>query len=141
MRERWIDNFYTQREKALAAIPYPVRVLIGYYVHWSVASTLHGQGVGRFSAEEVHALKAEIWQHVDSVLKQRLRRVSSGQLAWYLGGKQPTEADAALYGFIVSGLVSARLVSAPENGAVDLGGEWKAQTPLTLMIVPPSQTS
>ncbi|KIX05751.1 uncharacterized protein Z518_03723 [Rhinocladiella mackenziei CBS 650.93] len=112
MRERWLDNFYVQRDKALWSAPYPVRVLIGYFIHRSITHTLHGQGVGRLSPEEIRALKTEIWQRVDNVLKQRLHRAPTDEPAWYLGGKQPTEADATLHGFITSVLVSE---SAPES--------------------------
>lgn len=108
MRERWIGNFYTQRDKALWSVPYPVRVVVGYLVHRSITQTMHGQGVGRLSDEEIRSLKTEIWQSLDNVLKQRLHKSPPGEPVWCLGGKAPTEADATLYGFIVSVLVAER---------------------------------
>ncbi|KIW73873.1 hypothetical protein PV04_01956 [Phialophora macrospora] len=107
MRERWLENFYTQRDTALYAIPYPVRVVVGYLVHRTVSSTLHGQGVGRLTAEEVRGLKTEIWQSIDSVLEQRLHGAHTAEEpVWILGGVQPSECDATLFGFIVSVLAS-----------------------------------
>ncbi|OQU97668.1 Glutathione S-transferase, domain-containing protein [Cladophialophora immunda] len=113
MRERWIENFYIQREKALWSMPYPVRLLVGLLIYRGVTKTLHGQGVGRLTGEEVRSLKSEIWQSIDSVLNSRLRQApGSDAPVWVLGGEQPTEADATLFGFIVSVLVSD---SAPES--------------------------
>ncbi|KIY00478.1 uncharacterized protein Z520_04163 [Fonsecaea multimorphosa CBS 102226] len=113
MRERWLENFYVQREKALWSMPLPVRVLVGFLIYRGVTKTLHGQGVGRLTSEEVRSLKTEIWQSIDSVLKRRLQQASGdGELVWLLGGERPTEADATLFGFIVSVLVSD---SAPES--------------------------
>ncbi|KAK5227373.1 hypothetical protein LTR72_003363 [Exophiala xenobiotica] len=106
MREKWLENFYVQRDKALWSIPYPMRIVIGYFVHRRIAHTLQGQGTGRFNDEELRALKTEIWEYVDNILAQRLQRVSVSEPAWILGGKDPTEADATLFGFIVSVLVS-----------------------------------
>lgn len=111
MRERWLENFYVQRDKALYSIPYPLRVLVGYIVHRTVTSTLHGQGVGRLTTEEVCSLKTEIWRIIDHVLGRRLRVAPGSQTAvWVLGGEHPTEADASLFGFIVSVLVTDRSV-------------------------------
>jgi hypothetical protein len=109
MRERWLDNFYTQRDTALYSIPYPVRVLVGYLVHRTVSSTLHGQGVGRLTAEEVRSLKTEIWQSVNSVLEQRLREAHTAEEpVWFLGGDRPSECDATMFGFIVSVMATER---------------------------------
>lgn len=114
MREKWLDgkNFYVQRDKALWALPYPMRVVIGYMIHRGITQTLHGQGTGRFSDEEVKKFRADVWQSIDNVLKQRLKPSSSRSTktepAWVLGGEQPTEADATLFGFIVSALLSER---------------------------------
>ncbi|KIW96167.1 uncharacterized protein Z519_03234 [Cladophialophora bantiana CBS 173.52] len=113
MRERWLENFYVQRDKALWSMPFPVRVLVGYLIYRGITNTLHGQGVGRLSGEEVRSLKTEIWRTIDNVLECRLRHASGDHdLVWLLGGEQPTEADATLFGFITSVLVSD---SAPES--------------------------
>ncbi|KAJ9608478.1 hypothetical protein H2200_007466 [Cladophialophora chaetospira] len=112
MRERWLDNYYTQRDTALYAIPYPIRIFVGLLVHRTVTSTLHGQGVGRLTGEEVRGLETEIWQTLESVLEQRMRKATPQKVFWALGGKQPTEADATLFGFIVSVLATE---TAPES--------------------------
>ncbi|OAP58307.1 hypothetical protein AYL99_07397 [Fonsecaea erecta] len=113
MRERWVENFYVQREKALWSMPFPVRVLVGLLIYRGVTKTLHGQGVGRLTSEEVRSLKMEIWHSIDSVLRSRLRQASGrDEPVWLLGGERPSEADATLFGFIVSVLVSD---SAPES--------------------------
>ena len=119
MRERWLDNYYVQRDKALYSKPYPFRVLIGYLIHRNITQTLHGQGVGRLTQEEIFTLKTEIWQHIDSVLASRLRQAQKDEPVWCLGGKEPTEADATLHGFITSVLVSERYVGADYLDASD----------------------
>ncbi|KAI1628535.1 hypothetical protein EDD37DRAFT_11417 [Exophiala viscosa] len=111
-RERWIDNFYVQREMALSSMPYPLRVMVGYVIHRSITQTLHGQGVGRLSDEEIRVLKTEIWQSFDDMLKERFGPMTTEQPVWCLGNAAPTEADATLFGFIVSVLVSE---SAPDS--------------------------
>ncbi|KAK4940983.1 hypothetical protein LTR10_019027 [Elasticomyces elasticus] len=111
-RERWIDNFYVQRDMALGSMPYPVRIMVGYLIHRSITHTLHGQGVGRLTNEEIRMLKTEIWQSLDDILKVRLRQATTGEPVWCLGDTAPTEADATLFGFVVSVLVSD---SAPES--------------------------
>ncbi|OAL26441.1 hypothetical protein AYO20_10109 [Fonsecaea nubica] len=113
MRERWLENFYVQRDKALWSMPFPVRVLVGFLIYRGVTQTLHGQGVGRLTNDEVRDLKTEIWRSINQVLSIRLRQVSADdEPVWLLGGEQPSEADATLFGFIVSVLVSD---SAPES--------------------------
>jgi len=107
-RERWIDNFYIQRDMALSSMPYPLRVMVGYLIHRSITQTLHGQGVGRLSNEEIRTLKTDIWQSLDDVLKGRLGAATTEEPVWCLGSAEPTEADFTLFGFISSVLVSER---------------------------------
>lgn len=110
MRERWIDNYYVHRDLVLWNKPLPVRILIGMLIHRGTTATLHGQGTGRFTSEEITAFRTQIWQHLDRLLKTRLQQATtaSSQPFWVLGAENPTEADATLYGFIVSALVSPR---------------------------------
>jgi hypothetical protein len=108
MRERWIDNYYVHRDLALWNKPLPIRVLIGIFIHRSVIATLYGQGTGRYSSEEVMVFRTEIWQQIDRLLKTRLQNLASRDPFWVLGTEEPTEADATLYGFIVSALVAPR---------------------------------
>lgn len=59
---------------------------------------LHGQGTGRYTPAEVTALREEGWESLESILAAK-----PGQL-WVLDGEGPTEADASLYGFLVSAM-------------------------------------
>ena len=93
-------------------MPYMLRVLVGLLIHRTISSTLHGQGVGRLSVEEVRGLKTEIWRTIDNALGKKLKKGGPGAETpfWVLGGKEPTEADATLFGFVVSVLVTERQV-------------------------------
>ncbi|GAB7359462.1 hypothetical protein MBLNU230_g6109t1 [Neophaeotheca triangularis] len=106
--ERWIENYYTQRDQVLWRLPYPVKVVVGLVIYRSMVSTLYGQGTGRHSDEERRAFSKEIWESLEEMLKQRFAEstVARDEPVWCLGGKQPTDADAALFGFIVSSLVA-----------------------------------
>lgn len=105
-RERWVDNYYTMRDHVLGAIPYPIRVVVGILAHRNHVSMLHGQGTGRFTNEEVRQSKTEIWGHIDGLLRASRAKAAEGALFWALGGEGPTEADATLFGFVVSVLIS-----------------------------------
>jgi hypothetical protein len=109
-RERWIDNYYTQRDKALSALPYPVRVVVGLMIYRSHSQMLHGQGTGRFTAAEAKQLREEIWTTLDGMLAEsRKKRAGNGkECFWCLAGEEPTECDTSLYGFICSALVAKR---------------------------------
>jgi hypothetical protein len=91
------------RDHVLWQLPYPVRVLVGLLIHRNTVSMLHGQGVGRLSAEEIALFRGEIWEHFSDLLADR--RTPGSEPFWLLGGKEPTEADASLFGFIVSALI------------------------------------
>ncbi|OKL61399.1 hypothetical protein UA08_03845 [Talaromyces atroroseus] len=120
--ERWNDNYYTMRDGIMASIPYPLRVVIGYIAWRQCNATLHGQGTGRFSADEINSFREKIWSSFDNLLADARHKTASGQkLFWALGGKEPSEADTALFGFIVAGLVcdaspvSAKLIRGLPN--------------------------
>ncbi|KAF7879832.1 uncharacterized protein EAF02_008002 [Botrytis sinoallii] len=94
IRERWMGNYYVQRDKVLGSIPYPMRVLIGFLAYRQIKATLYGQGTRRFTSEDLGR-----------------KPISDAAPAkkdpfWCLGGDQPTQADASLFGFIISILVS-----------------------------------
>lgn len=98
------------RPKVLAALPYPVQVLVGQLTYRKMSATLYGQGTGRFTAEEITKFKNEVWENVNALLMaSSLKRRSggSGEMFFVLGGDGPTEADTTLFGFIASGLVCA----------------------------------
>lgn len=111
-KERWIDHYYTMRDHALWSIPYPIRVLVGQLAYRGAVKTLHGQGTGRLSDDEIRLFRHEIWQTISDFLVsvQSKRRESAGEAEkapfWFLGGDRPTEVDTTLFGFIVSVLVS-----------------------------------
>jgi cyclophilin family peptidyl-prolyl cis-trans isomerase len=94
------------RDRVLAAIPYPVRVVVGVLAYRGIMSTLHGQGTARFSAEEIAAFRHEIWEGIAALATEARRAATNTQDPfWILGGKHPTDADTTVFGFIVSGLV------------------------------------
>lgn len=98
------------RPKVLAALPYPVQVLVGQLAYRKMASTLYSQGTGRFTPEEITRFKKEIWENVNELLWASSRKRGPGAsdgIFFVLGGNGPTEADTTLYGFIASGLVCA----------------------------------
>ncbi|RAO68828.1 uncharacterized protein BHQ10_004840 [Talaromyces amestolkiae] len=104
--ERWNENYYTMRDGVMAAIPYPIRVIVGYLAWRKNNAGLHSQGTGRFSAEEIHSFRDKIWHSLDDLLAESRHKSLSGQkLFWALGGEGPTEADTSLYGFVIAGLV------------------------------------
>ncbi|KAF2097653.1 hypothetical protein NA57DRAFT_77905 [Rhizodiscina lignyota] len=121
MRERWMDmdNFYVQRDKALEAFSYPFRVLIGQLIYRSHTQTLHGQGTGRFTAEEARKFREEIWSTLNGLLEESRRKKAQlhdgnddDSCFWCLGGERPTECDTTVFGFINSALVAT---SGPES--------------------------
>ncbi|PGH35793.1 hypothetical protein GX50_01377 [[Emmonsia] crescens] len=107
--ERWTQNYYTMRDHVLSPIPYPVRVLVGLLVYRNTRQTLHGQGVGRYTAEEIAVFRREIWEAINQYLTLSKSKLTghdaNARPFWILGTDQPTEADATVFGFIVSALV------------------------------------
>lgn len=96
------------RSKVLAALPYPVQVLVGQLAYRKMNATLYGQGTGRFTPEEITKFKTEVWEGVNALLTASSRKRGSGGpdgMFFVLGGNGPTEADTTVFGFIASGLV------------------------------------
>ncbi|KAI1372118.1 hypothetical protein F4677DRAFT_433528 [Hypoxylon crocopeplum] len=111
--ERWNDNYFTMRSTVMAAIPYPIQVLVGLLAHRGVMRTLYGQGTARWTPEERLGIQHETWDSVNALLSEsRSKAAASSKPFWVLGGAEPSEADATLYGFIAAGLVCA---AAPET--------------------------
>jgi hypothetical protein len=108
MRERWIDNFYTHRDGVLEAIPYSVRVFVGWITYRSICKTLYGQGTGRFSAAEAKGFREEIWTNLNAMLEESRRKSQVGECFWCLGGELPTECDMSVFGFVNSALIANR---------------------------------
>jgi len=111
MRECWVDNYYLQREQALWAVPFPIRVFVGNSVYKKVTTTLHGQGVGRYSSAEVESFRREIWGSFNDLLDEVRQDTGAAAKAgpfWVLGGSEPTEADVTLFSFVASILTASR---------------------------------
>jgi hypothetical protein len=77
--------------------------------------TLHGQGTGRFSAEEARRFREEIWTGLNGLLEEsrklavsRSGAAKAGSCFWCLGGEEPTECDTTVFGFINTALVAER---------------------------------
>lgn len=107
-REKWCDNYTVMRSNALAAVPWPLQLLVGWLAYRSVTSALYGQGTGRLSGDEVLVFKEEVWESLDALLAEsKPSKPSTGRAEpfWLLGGPEPTEADATVYGFIAGALV------------------------------------
>jgi hypothetical protein len=115
-RERWVDNFYTMRDYAMAGVPFPLRTIFGYMAYRGNVRKLQDQGTGRFSDQEVRGFRRDVWEAVNGLLEDSQRKVGegsgSGNCFWVLGGSEPTEADAAMFGFAVSALTAD---AAPES--------------------------
>jgi len=112
-RERWVDNYRTMREGSLAGLPYAARLIVGLLASRIMNRTLHGQGTGRFTAEEAREFRIEIWESLNAMLADA--RGSAASVAalnedadapfWVLGRVEPTDADATVFGFLAAGLV------------------------------------
>lgn len=117
--ERWHENYYTMRPGVLAALPYPVQLVVGLLAHRGVMRTLYGQGTARFSREEISSFRRHIWENVNALLvASRGKRTETDATFWVLGGEGPSEADATLFGFIAAGMVCE---AAPESNKVIKG--------------------
>lgn len=108
MRERWIDNFYVQRDQVLEALPWPMRFLIGSMIYRSHVKTLHGQGTGRFSAAEARGFREEIWVRLNGMLAESRSKSEGKECFWCLGGEEATDCDTTVFGFVCSALIAKR---------------------------------
>ncbi|KAL8751992.1 MAG: hypothetical protein Q9199_006051 [Rusavskia elegans] len=119
--ERWEQNYYPMRDKALASLPLPLKILIGQLGYRKMSSALHGQGTGRLTPSEITKLKTEVWEHINALLTASSRKRGSGApdgMFFVMGGSRPTEADTSLFGFVASGLVCD---AAPETRRIIRG--------------------
>jgi hypothetical protein len=106
-RERWIDNYYAMRDNIFSFMPFLMRFVVGLLVYRSHKRTLRGHGVLRYTDDEFHALRLEVWEGLNAMLAEsRGRALEAGRDGpfWVLGGEAPTEADATVFGFITASL-------------------------------------
>jgi hypothetical protein len=103
------------RPGILWAIPYPVQIVVGLLAYRKNSKTLYGQGTLRYTYEEIDAFRLQIWESVNALLlsslsKEKRNLNDPNHLFWVLGGDEPTESDATVYGFITSALVCTAYV-------------------------------
>ncbi|KAM4064108.1 zinc-binding dehydrogenase [Hirsutella rhossiliensis] len=104
-REKWRDNYAAMRLHAMGALPWPLQVF-GWFAYRAVERGIYGKGPGRLEDDEVLELKTEVWESDDALLAESKRSADgAGEPFWVLGGPEPTDAHAAVYGFVVSALV------------------------------------
>lgn len=102
-----MDNYHAMRDTVLAFIPSPLRNVLGLVVFRKVKGRLDGQGALGFTDEEAAAIGAEAWESVNALLVEshdKAKEAGKDGPFWVLGGAQPTEADATVFGFIVGSL-------------------------------------
>ncbi|KAG9570599.1 hypothetical protein KCU71_g1068, partial [Aureobasidium melanogenum] len=113
--ERWIENYYVMRPVVLAALPYPMQLIVGLLAFRANRQMLQGQGTLRFTPQEIADSRQQIWEHINSLLVVAKTTANVQDLFWISGRQEPSEADAVLYGFIVSALVCS---AAPDSQVV-----------------------
>jgi hypothetical protein len=103
------------RPHVLGALPYPVQIVVGLLAYRKMKATLYGQGVMRLTAEEIAALRLQVWESINVLLvasKSKTRR-DDGAPFWVCGGEGPSEADVTLFGFVAAVLVCDAYVPHP----------------------------
>ncbi len=109
--ERWCvpTNYYRTRDDGpLVNIPYPIRVVVGFFVRRTLARNYDGQGVTRYTDQERKMISKESWRAVNDVLVANNKsRRNGGAVCWVLGGDRPLEADASLYGMLASVFIAS----------------------------------
>ncbi|KAF2014381.1 hypothetical protein BU24DRAFT_213582 [Aaosphaeria arxii CBS 175.79] len=102
--ERWVVNYYTMRDGVLGSIPWAPRVLIGLLAARKNGVKMEAAGLAGLSEEEVFRRVEAVWEVVARLLESaRPKREGDGW--WVLAGKEPTEADATVFGFAASVMV------------------------------------
>lgn len=89
---RWIDDRYwpTIRAEFFKIIPGPFRGLIAAMIRRGVRKVLHGQGMGRHTADEIYAFAARDIDALAGLL---------GDKPYFLGGA-PRRVDAVCYAYL-----------------------------------------
>ena len=114
MHERWVQNYAVHRDNVLSSIAWPVRnLIVAPMIYHNITATLHGQGTGRYSVEEIGEMRRQAWRTIEGALesvRSEQKKRGNGEPFWILGKDEPTEADATLFGFVVSSLIAERSV-------------------------------
>jgi glutathione S-transferase len=90
---RWADpaGFAVVRPAFAKFLPAPFAMLLPF-IRRRVIAALRGQGTGRHSHEEIHAIGAADWSAISDLLGDKP----------YFFGDRPTSIDAVLFGFVTS---------------------------------------
>jgi glutathione S-transferase len=89
--ERWMDdeNFRKGPRLFFRKVPAPIRPLVTAMVRRKLKATLHGQGIGRHSADEILAIATRSIDAIADFL---------GDKPFFMG-HEPTGADATIFAF------------------------------------------
>jgi hypothetical protein len=96
------------RPHILEDLSWPMQVIAGHFIYNKTVQTLHGQGTGRFTDEEIRTFRLEIWENINKLLESSQKKLDTKKrddVFWVLGDSHPSEADMVLFGMIVSVLV------------------------------------
>lgn len=74
------------------------------FVWREVKAALHGQGTGRYTADEVRTFERELWNSIEVMVAEAGKEKRGDELFWILGGDQSTEADTSLLSQIAAHL-------------------------------------
>lgn len=92
VHERWMDdgNFQKGPRNFFRAVPAPIRPFVVAMIRRQVRRTLHGQGIGRHSPEEITALATRSINATADFLGAKP----------YMMGAEPTGLDATAFAFV-----------------------------------------
>lgn len=109
--QRWIDpqGWPVMKPVFRRMVPAPLAVLLSPVLHRRLKATLHGQGTGRHSTEQIYALASADFTAASAVL--------GGQE--FLFGPAPTSFDCVLYAFTL-GVTSFPAYSALKTHVLSL---------------------
>lgn len=95
------------RPVVLAALPYPVQLVVGLLIYRRNKQTLQGQGTLRYTSQEIGEFRHQIWRHINTLLTASKTNADMNKdgVFWLFARQEPSDADAVLYGFIVGALV------------------------------------
>jgi glutathione S-transferase len=85
-----LEVWPSTKTQFLAGFPAPLRPLVGRLVRRTIAKSLHLQGLGRHSQEEIYRLACDDLSALSAFLGDKP----------YFFGEKPTEIDATAYGFL-----------------------------------------